>query len=273
MATARHETNQEYGLDMDQQAMMESDMLITVDTNDVLVDGGTQCSKKQAHTFGTDQPRGVLHRAFSFFLFNQDNKMLLTQRADSKITFPSVWTNTCCSHPLHGMTPNEVDVVPDAYPQFDGIKYAAIRKLKQELGITVDAIPHDQIKFVSRFHYWAADTRTHGPDSPWGEHEVDYILFLKVPEPVVRANPEEVSNSKYVSIQELKDMMATPGLIWSPWFQGIMERGGFAWWEDLDGALDGKHTNEDVTFFDPAPEHIANYNLPSHTRMTGVLSK
>ena len=96
--------------------------------------------------------------------------MLLTKRASSKITFPSVWTNTCCSHPLYGMTPNEVDVVPDAYPDFPGIKHAAIRKSFHELGIPEQYIPHDQIQFVSRFHYWAADTVTYGQNPPWGEH-------------------------------------------------------------------------------------------------------
>ena len=56
-------------------------------------------------SFEDGQPRGQLHRAFSVFLFNSQNKLLLQQRAASKITFPKVWTNTCCSHPLHGYTP------------------------------------------------------------------------------------------------------------------------------------------------------------------------
>jgi hypothetical protein len=58
--------------------------------------------------FEAGQPRGLLHRAFSVFLFNSDNKLLLQQRAASKITFPKVWTNTCCSHPLHGYNPTGV---------------------------------------------------------------------------------------------------------------------------------------------------------------------
>jgi len=50
---------------------------------------------------------GLLHRAFSVFLFNERNELLLQQRAASKITFPRMWTNTCCSHMLH--TPAELD--------------------------------------------------------------------------------------------------------------------------------------------------------------------
>jgi len=254
---------------MDQQAMMESDLLVTVDENDLLVTD-TVVSKKMAHTFTPDQPRGICHRAFSLFLFNPQGEMLLTQRAASKITFPSVWTNTCCSHPLVGMTPNEVDVTPAAYPQFDGIKHAAIRKAKHELGIT--SMEHANIQFISRFHYWASDTRTHGSKAPWGEHEVDYILFCQMPEPTLQVDPEEVANVKYVSMDDLKQMMADPQHIWSPWFLGIMERGGFAWWEDLQNSLAGKKTNTDVTFFDPDPAFVADYNLPTHTRQTGVLS-
>jgi isopentenyl-diphosphate delta-isomerase type 1 len=44
---------------------------------------------------------GLLHRAFSVFLFNSEGKLLLQKRSDKKITFPDCWTNTCCSHPLY----------------------------------------------------------------------------------------------------------------------------------------------------------------------------
>ena len=257
---------------MDQNAMMETDMLIVVDQNDV-VQNGVIASKKEAHTFGTDSPRGTLHRAFSFFLFNKEAELLLTRRADSKITFPGVWTNTACSHPLQGMIPDEVDQVPAAYPEFPKTKIAVTRKLQQELGIVPSDIPHDKIAFVSRFHYWAADTVTYGDSPPWGEHEVDYIFFIQVDEePSLDINPDEVAEYKYVSSEELRSMFDDPALKWSPWFLGIMERGGFKWWEDLEGTLQGKHTTDKVEFFDPPKEHFAAFNLPSHSRLTGVHS-
>ena len=53
-------------------------------------------SKYASHRFIPTQPRGKLHRAFSVFLFDKNDRLLLQQRAASKITFPSVWTNTCC---------------------------------------------------------------------------------------------------------------------------------------------------------------------------------
>ena len=252
---------------------MESDMLIVVDENDVVVNK-IAVSKKHAHSFNANQPRGVAHRAFSFFIFNKNNEMLLTRRAASKITFPGVWTNTACSHPLHGMTPNEVDEVPAAYPNFPGVKHAAIRKLRHELGIDPKYVPHDEIQFVSRFHYWAADTKTYGSETPWGEHEVDYVLFrhCKDEDPVVLANPEEVDEFRYVSIEGLKDMFQDPALLWSPWFRGIMDAAGFAWWQDLENTMAGKHTDDEVHFFDPPAEHFASYNNESHSRTTGVMS-
>ena len=67
-------------------------------------------------------------------------------------------------------------------------------------------------------------------------------------------------------------MLKDPTLIWSPWFRGMMDRGIFDWWGDLEGSLAGKYTNDKVVFFDPPKEHFAEYNLPSHGRTTGVLS-
>merc|ERR1719171_2311766 len=93
-------------------------------------------NKYNVHKFIAGQPKGVLHRAFSVMLFDAEGRLLLQQRAASKITFPGVWTNTCCSHPLHGMNPPEVDS-PAAVASGDpvGAKRAAVRKLGHELGI------------------------------------------------------------------------------------------------------------------------------------------
>jgi isopentenyl-diphosphate Delta-isomerase len=263
-----------YGVDMDQNALMETDMLVAVDENDILIPR-VNLSKKDGHSFTAETPRATLHRAFSLFLFNSENKLLLTQRAASKITFPNVWTNTVCSHPLYDMNPNEADATPDAYPHFPGIKHAAVRKGLHELGLLPHDLPVERMQFITRFHYWAADTVTYGKSSPWGEHEVDYILFVKANSATVpvQAHPDEVADYKYVSLDELKEMRRDPTLLWSPWFLGIMERGGWDWWADLDGALAGKYTNDQVTYFDPPEMHVGQYNLDSHTRQTGVLSK
>jgi len=74
--------------------MMESDHVIPVDKDDNPL-GGLSISKREAHEFAPSSSRGICHRAFSVFLFNRRNELLLTQRAPAKITFPNVWTNTC----------------------------------------------------------------------------------------------------------------------------------------------------------------------------------
>lgn len=271
--------NNPYGIGMDQTAMMESDILIAVGTNDEIIEG-VDVTKKEAHVFSKDQPRGILHRAFSFFLFDRDNRLLLTKRAASKITFPGVWTNTCCSHPLRYMSPSEVDDRTDEAnrrPHFgySGAKHGARRKLLHELGIDPSRVPHADIQFITKFHYWAADTKTYGKENPpWGEHEVDYILFAKSDGDVpLSPCDDEVDECRYVTPMELRAMLDDPQLQWSPWFRGIVNRGFWEWWDDLDsGTLTGKHTNDEVIFFDPPTEYYASFNHdPSHTRNTGVI--
>lgn len=137
-------------------------------------------NKYESHIFCPSRPRAKLHRAFSVFLFDEEGRLMLQQRAANKITFPSVWTNTCCSHPLYGYSPTEVDSAADvANGTVPGVKNAAVRKLKHELGIEAEELPLDKFQFITRLHYWAADVVTHGPEAPFGEHEIDYILLIK----------------------------------------------------------------------------------------------
>lgn len=109
----------------------------------------------------TNIDKGLLHRAFSVFLFDSNNRLLLQQRASEKITFPDMWTNTCCSHPLG--VPGETGAELDAAVL--GVKRAAQRKLEQELGIKPEQVPLDKFEYFTRIHYKAPS------DGKWGEHE------------------------------------------------------------------------------------------------------
>jgi isopentenyl-diphosphate Delta-isomerase len=105
---------------------------------------------------------GLLHRAFSCFLFDPENhRLLLQQRASEKITFPDMWTNTCCSHPL-GIPGETGDDLPSSIM---GVKRAAQRKLGHELGIKKEQIPLENFDFLTRIHYLAPSS------GAWGEHE------------------------------------------------------------------------------------------------------
>ena len=105
--------------------------------------------------------KGLLHRAFSVFLFNSKKELLLQQRATEKITFPDMWTNTCCSHPLG--VPGETGA--DLKTAVAGVKRAAQRKLDHELGIKAEQVPLENFQFLTRIHYKAPS------DGKWGEHE------------------------------------------------------------------------------------------------------
>jgi len=111
----------------------------------------------------TNINKGLLHRAFSLFLFHPETKkLLLQQRAAEKITFPNQWTNTCCSHPLH--TPSELGT--DLKSSMLGVKRAAQRKLGHELGIHASEVPIERMKFLTRIHYLSPSG-----EGIWGEHE------------------------------------------------------------------------------------------------------
>jgi len=183
---------------------MQEDQCILVDFEDNVIGYD---DKFECHIFSPERPRGKLHRAFSVFLFDQSGRLLLQQRAKEKITFPEVWTNTCCSHPLTGYTPTEQDephhVADGSVP---GVKRAAIRKLEHELGIPASQFEIDDFRFVARLHYWAADAVTHGPESPFGEHEIDYVLFVQKTV-TLEPNASEVGGFEYVTPEQLLTLM------------------------------------------------------------------
>ncbi len=168
----------------------------------------------------------MLHRAFSVFLFTPEGRLVMQQRALSKITFAGIWANTCCSHPL-------ADSGEEEERSAAGVVRAAQRKLAQELGIApADILPAD-FTWVTRVHY-AGVSAPSSEAALWGEHEIDWILLCK---PSARAalapNPNEVADVREFSQAELRAWMASGGAERvSPWF-GVMERSGllYSWWD------------------------------------------
>jgi len=206
------------------------EVCIVIDADDKPIGSG---SKKVCHQM-MNINQGLLHRAFSVFLFDKDNKMLLQQRASEKITFPDMWTNTCCSHPLG--IPGETGVTLEE--SILGVKRAAIRKLDHELGIPAEQVPLEQFHFLTRIHYISPS------DGKWGEHEIDYILFIKPTATItLNENPNEVQATRYVAQSDLKEMFKDPSLKFTPWFKLICQSMLFEWWDHLDAGLE-QYTNE-----------------------------
>ncbi|CCU74676.1 Isopentenyl diphosphatedimethylallyl diphosphate isomerase/IDI1 [Blumeria hordei DH14] len=191
-------------------------------------------SKKTCHLM-TNINKGLLHRAFSVFLFNSRNELLLQQRATEKITFPDMWTNTCCSHPLGVPGEGGTDLVE----AIAGVKRAAQRKLNHELGIHASQVPIENFQFLTRIHYKAPS------DGTWGEHEIDYILFIKSDVDLAPA-PNEVQDIKYVSAHGLKKMFDDPELKFTPWFKLICNSLLFEWWENIDGGLEAYLNEQEI---------------------------
>ncbi|KAG0292645.1 isopentenyl-diphosphate delta-isomerase idi1 [Linnemannia gamsii] len=210
----------------DEQVKLMEEMCIVIDRDDKRIGAD---SKKTCHLMKNIMGHNLLHRAFSVFLFSPDGtKLLLQQRATEKITFPDAWTNTCCSHPLN--TADEL-IEKDNL----GVRTAAQRKLFHELGIDPKDVPVDEFHFLTRIHYMAPSNET------WGEHEIDYILFMRPNQKELikmDPSPNEVRDVRWVTKDELKVLLeqgVTPdsGIIVTPWFKLICDNLMFAWWDRM----------------------------------------
>lgn len=113
---------------------------------------------------------------------------------------------------------------------FTGVRRAAQRKLDNELGIPQDQIDPLAFQYITRIHYLAPS------DGTWGEHEVDYILFLQQDIPV-KPNPEEIKDTRYVTQDELKALIeeskTNPEIKLTPWFALIADSHIWKWWTAL----------------------------------------
>jgi len=210
------------------------EMCILVDKDDHVLGSAT---KKECHLMSNIK-KGMIHRAFSVFLFNDQDQLLLQQRSKHKITFPLRWTNTCCSHPLVFYDHRESDTENNNI----GVKRAAIRKLEHELGIT--DINIDDVHYLTRILYQADSDNTQ-----WGEHEVDHILFIRVPKITLKLNENEVKATKFVNQAELKDMFlqkSTDSLTITPWFEIIANEFLYKWWDNLDTIIKNKGLNTEI---------------------------
>ncbi|XP_024059749.2 isopentenyl-diphosphate Delta-isomerase 1 isoform X1 [Terrapene carolina triunguis] len=202
----------------EQQVQLLAEMCILIDENDKKIGADT---KKNCH-LNENIDKGLLHRAFSVFLFNTEDKLLLQQRSDAKITFPDCFTNTCCSHPLS--TPLELQE-----NNAHGVRQAAQRRLREELGIPLEQVTPEEIFYLTRIHYKARS------DGIWGEHEIDYILFVQK-NVTLNPDPNEIKSYCYVTQEELKQLLEKASkneIKITPWFKLIAETFLFKWWDNL----------------------------------------
>ncbi|QNS41513.1 isopentenyl-diphosphate Delta-isomerase [Chryseobacterium manosquense] len=137
---------------------------------------------------------GILHRAFSVFLFNDKGEMLLQKRASGKYHSPNQWTNAVCSHPK----------IDETYLE------GAQRRLNEELGITANLT--EKFSFI-----YKADVG----QNLW-EHELDHV-FTGNYEGNFALNEEEVSEIRYISMQQLDEEMNANPEKFTEWFKIILK--------------------------------------------------
>jgi len=208
------------GLDSSQAEMME-ELVLCLDSDDNVIDSSSK--------FTTHHGEGILHRAFSVLIFDSEGRLLVQQRSSDKITFPAVWANSCCSHPL--------DIDGENSDPIEGVTEAARRKLDQELGIPRTITDDWKFHHIGRFEYkcrW---------DSEWVEHEIDHVLIVEA-DCVVDFNRNEIQSVDWLDNDSLIRMMERKGRwksqLIAPWFEAIFNNflgsGDFT----IDGIISNK---------------------------------
>lgn len=138
--------------------------------------------------------QALLHRAFSVFVLNDKNEIMLQQRAAHKYHSPLLWTNTCCSH----QRPGETNI------------QAGKRRLQEEMGFEVD------LKELFHFIYKAPF------DNGLTEHELDHVMIGYYND-APNINKEEVEDWKWMEVEAVKEDMANNPEIYTVWFKIIFD--------------------------------------------------
>jgi isopentenyl-diphosphate delta-isomerase len=160
--------------------------VVLVDDQDNAI--GTM-EKQQAHV------EGLLHRAFSIFIFNSERKLLLQKRASSKYHCGGLWTNACCSHPRENE--NTLD--------------AAIRRLEEEMGMQCSLKPIFTFMYKAEF------------DNGLTEHEFDHVFFGESNQ-TPKINTEEVEAYRYIAMEDLQQEVKEFPEKFTPWFIIALDR-------------------------------------------------
>ena len=138
--------------------------------------------------------KAVLHRAFSVFILNSKNEIMLQQRAHHKYHSPLLWTNTCCSHQREGETNIQ----------------AGSRRLFEEMGFETG------LKELFHFIYKAPF------DNGLTEHELDHVM-IGYYEDEPKINSEEVENWKWMCIEDVRSDMQLHPEVYTVWFKIIFD--------------------------------------------------
>lgn len=205
-------------LDSSQLEMMK-EMCLVVDENDKVIDS---VSKIDCH-----RGKGIRHRAFSVLIFDSEDRLLMQQRSIEKITFPGIWANSCCSHPL--------DIENENGDEIEGVIHASKRKMFQELGIPEKVSSSWDYNHIGRFEYscrW---------DDEWIEHEIDHVLIVRA-SPELSINENEIMDTRWLTHEEINQMLEGENewknSIIAPWFRMIWKHFIEPHYPDMEALID-----------------------------------
>jgi len=165
------------------------DLLIRIDKQDKVI--GYK-SKQECHVCP-----GLLHRAFSVFIFNSKNELLLQKRSKQKLLWPQFWSNSCCSHPK-----KDEDLIN-----------SAANRLTEELGFNC------QLKQIGNLYYQAEFNNL------GCEYEITHIL-TGIYDGKIKINPAEISDLRWVSFEDLKKEINKYSDRFTPWLKLIIKKYG-----------------------------------------------
>ena len=172
---------------------IKQDKTSPTDVGVILVDSNDQflgvAEKIHAHK------HGLLHRAFSIFIYNEKGEVLLQQRSPEKYHCGNMWTNTCCSHSVLN----------------EDIYVSANKRLEFEMNIA------SNLTFVDKFLY-KADL-----GSGMIEHEIDYVFVGLYQGENICPNPNEAINFRWVDIKSLREEILSTPNIFTPWLCKALE--------------------------------------------------
>ena len=171
----------------DRNPEADQDLLILVDADDREIGS---LDKQSCH-----DGDGVLHRAFSLFLFNDRGELLLQRRSRSKRLWPTYWSNSCCSHPRQG----------------ESMQEATARRLREELDTEAD------LEFIYKFEYQA------GFNDRGSENELCWVFLGRLTEKA-SANEDEIEALRFVSAKALSREMEAAPERFTPWFRMEWQR-------------------------------------------------
>jgi len=166
-----------------EKVSFDDEPLILVDENDNEIGYRSKVDCHLGH--------GTLHRAFSIFVFDDQGRVLLQQRAAGKPLWPLYWSNSCCSHPRRG----------------ESMQQALHRRLYEELGLDAE------LEFVYKFAY-QADFGDVG-----AEHELCHVYIGASAGGEVRVHPGEIADWRWVPMDEVTRELENRPARYTPWFK------------------------------------------------------